>query len=39
MSAVAIVFLVLGVVLLLVLALVFVGQLPELRRYLKIRGM
>lgn len=39
MSAVAIVFLVLGVVLLLVIAILFLMQLPELRRYLKMRAM
>jgi high-affinity Fe2+/Pb2+ permease len=39
MSAVAIVFIAVGVVLLLVVALLFLYQLPELRRYLKMRGM
>jgi hypothetical protein len=39
MSAVAIVFIVLGVLLLLVLAVVVFIQVPEIRRYLKARSM
>jgi len=39
MSTVAIVFIALGVVLLLVVAILFLVQLPELRRYLKMRDM
>jgi len=39
MSTVAIVFIALGVVLLLVVAILFLVQLPELRRYLKMRAM
>lgn len=39
MSTVAIVFIALGVVLLLVVAILFLTQLPELRRYLRMRAM
>jgi len=39
MSAVAIVFIAVAVVLLLVVVILFLMQLPELRRYLNMRGM
>lgn len=39
MSSVAIVFTVLGVLVLLILVAVFFTQLPEIRRYLKAKSM